>query len=181
MTETPVAHDPFRILVGWPAIAAEPAEAIRAFWSREGALTDPGEVDQRLRQVIVYATGADGDIAGVATALPCVPPRFGQPVYYLRTFVGRAARGRLLMRELTVRACAVLEDYERQRGFAYIGVLVELENARFGEALRRPVWGHPPFHYVGLSLRGLEMRALFFKGAMLKAPGEMNPLQSPQR
>lgn len=169
----------FRLVPAWQALAAEDAAAIRAFWQQEQAIAHAEDAEQRLRQVVVYAVTGDGALAGVATALPMLPPSFGQPMYYLRAFVGRAWRTTPLVRELTIKACNLLAAHAREKSFPCIGVLLELENARFAQALRKPVWHHPRFHYVGLSPRGLEMRALYFEGARLKTPEELQRLQLP--
>jgi hypothetical protein len=94
-------------------------------------------------------------------------------MYYFRAFVGRAWRATPLVRELMIRSCSVLETYARERDFPCIGVLLELENARFYKTLRKPVWWNPRFYYVGKSERGLEMRAFYFEGARLKTPAEV--------
>ena len=177
--DRPADTGAFRLVPVWQALTAEEAAAIRAFWQQQQAIAHAEDAEQRLRQVVLYAATREGAIAGVVTALPMLPPRFGQPMYYLRTFVGRAWRTTPLVREMTIRACHLLDAYARERSFPCIGVLVELENARFAQALRRPVWHHPRFHYVGLSPRGLEMRALYFEGARLKTPDELQRLQLP--
>ena len=51
-----------------------------------------------------------------------------------------------------------------------VGVLLELENARFRKRMRMPVWSRTGFVYVGRSGRGLEYRVAFFGGATLKDP-----------
>lgn len=169
----------FRIVEGWPKISPQDAAVVTEFWRRENAIQDPDGVAKRLTQVVLYAYAAEGEVAGVATAVPMVPPRFGQPMYYLRAFVGQTWRATPLVRELTIRACSVLEAYARARDFPCIGVLLELENARFYKALRKPVWWNPRFYYVGKSERGLELRALYFEGAQLKSESELRSLCLP--
>ena len=57
--------------------------AIRAFWRREGALTDDTQTDQRLPQLVMHARTRDGEVAGVCTAVPVTLPRLGQPAVLL--------------------------------------------------------------------------------------------------
>jgi len=47
-------------------------------------------------------------------------------------------------------------------------VVLELENTRFGETLRTPVWPSTGFVYAGKSGRGLDLRLRYFRGAKLK-------------
>lgn len=157
-----------QIIDTWPAVAASDGEAIRAFWQREGAIIDEQVAAQRLRQVVAFARAADGEVAGVCTAMPVQPPRFGQPMYYWRTFVGRAWRDTSLVIRLLKRSCTILEAYAREREYPCIGILLELENERFSERGRKAVWVNPEFVYIGLSDRGLDARAWFFPGVRLK-------------
>lgn len=153
----------------WPEISAEDAAWVTAFWQSEGAIAEPQQAAERVRQVVMYACDSAGNIAGVCTAAPMTPPQLGQPVYFWRTFVGQAHRRTMLMKWLAKRSCALLGDYARANGWPCIGVLVELENARFGERGRRPVWWDPVFVYIGKSARGFDVRIHYFDGAPLKA------------
>lgn len=175
------ATDPgaFSIVEGWPALSPQDAAAVSEFWFRENAIRNPIDIAKRIKQVVLYARTADSEVAGVATAIPMVPPRFGQPMYYFRAFVGKAWRDTPLVRELTIRSCALLEAYAKERDFPCIGVLLELENARFYQALRKPVWWNPRFYYVGKSDRGLELRAFYFEDARLKTEVEIKSLGLP--
>lgn len=160
----------FRFVASWPAVAADDAEAIRAFWRREGALTDDAQISERLKQVVMYARAADGNVAGVCTAVAITPPRLGQPVYYWRTFVGRAWRATPLVMALLKRSCVLLEAHAQAHDYPCIGILLELENERFSERGRMAAWWNPRFVYIGRSERGLDLRVLYFRGARLKAP-----------
>lgn len=159
----------FDYVVGWPAVAADDAAAIDAFWRREGALDDEARIAERLRQVVMHARTAAGEVAGVCTAVAVTPPRLGQPMYYWRTFVGRQWRSTPLVMNLLKRSCASLEAYARANDYPCIGVLLELENERFSERGRTAAWWNPRFAYIGRSERGLDLRALYFRGARLKA------------
>ena len=169
----------FEIVTAWPALNAKDTDTVRAFWHREAAFESEADADQRLSQVVLYARTTNGDIAGVCTALAMLPPRFGQPMYYFRAFIGKDWRTTALVRELVNRSCDVLEAYAHERGFPCIGVLLELENQGFYRALRKPVWRNPRFYYVGKSERGLEVRAYYFNGACLKSNDEVRALRLP--
>ncbi len=174
-----VQRSGFEFVAIWQALKPEDASAIRAFWVREGALDNHQAIDKRLAQVVMCARTSAGDVAGVSTAVALLQPRFGQPMYYYRAFVGKAWRTTALVRDLMNRSNALLEAYARERGFPCIGVLLELENAGFYRALRKPVWWNPRFYYVGMSERGLEVRAFYFDGARLKSADEVKSLHLP--
>jgi hypothetical protein len=169
----------FVFVATWNALAQDDADAVRAFWRREGALDSGPAIDKRLAQVVMYARAPSGELAGVSTAIAMLPPRFGQPMYYYRAFVGKTWRTTALVRELMNRSNALLEAFARERGFPCIGVLLELENPGFYRALRKPVWWNPRFYYAGISERGLEVRAYYFDGASLKSAEEVRSLRLP--
>ena len=169
----------FRFVTTWRTMAHDDAERVRLFWRSHNAIASPADADKRLAQVVMYAIAPDGAIAGVSTALPMLQPRFGQPMYYFRAFVGTAWRRTKLVRDLTNRSCDALEAFARERAFPCIGVLLELENEGFYRALRKPVWWNPRFYYVGRSDRGLEIRAYYFDGARLKSAEEVRQIRLP--
>jgi hypothetical protein len=158
----------FELVVDWPAPSAERGEAIRAFWQREGAFADEAQMKARLPQVVMHAVAADGEVAGVCTAVVMTPPHLAQPIYYWRTFIGKAWRSTPLVMMLLKRSCALLEEYARDNAYPCIGILLELENNRFKERGRTAVWWNPRFVYIGRSQRGLDLRVFYFKGAKLK-------------
>jgi hypothetical protein len=162
----------FDFVVAWPAATHEDGEAIKAFWRREGALADGAAIEQRLTQVVMHARTKAGDIAGVCTALPTTPPRLGQPMYFWRAFIGARWRSTQLVMALLKRSCALLEEHARTHGYPCIGVLLELENARFRQRGRAAAWFNPGFVYIGRSERNLDLRVLYFRGARLKEPAD---------
>ncbi|MFI4952143.1 MAG: hypothetical protein ACHP7M_03285, partial [Burkholderiales bacterium] len=157
-TATPTTAATLRFVDDWPAVQAADAEAIRTFWQRERAIDDDAQITQRMKQVVMHACGADGEVAGVCTALPTTPPRLAQPVYYWRTFVGARWRSTQLVMMLLKRSCALLEEHARANGYPCIGILLELENTRFRDKGRMAAWWSPRFVYIGRSTRGLDLR-----------------------
>lgn len=160
----------FRYVTNWPAPGEDDIAAIKAFWREQGAFNDGAAMDARVRQVVMHARTREGAVAGVCTALALTPPRLGQPMYYWRTFVGKAWRSSPLVMSLLKRSCVVLEEHARAHDYPCIGILLELENDRFRERGRMATWFNPRFVYMGRSDRGLDLRALYFKGARLKDP-----------
>lgn len=167
MSETAPA---FQYVVDWQAMQPADAEAIRAFWRSERALTDEAQMAERLQQVVLHAVDAAGHVAGICTAVPAMPQPLGQPMYFWRCFVGARWRSTPLVMSLLKRSCALLESYAIANDYPCIGVLLELENARFRDKGRTAAWWNPRFTYIGRSARGLDLRVHYFKGARLKAP-----------
>jgi hypothetical protein len=158
----------FRFVTHWQRECPEDAAAVLEFWRRENALAADIKPEERLRQVVLHARDAAGEVAGVCTVVPLTLPRIGQPMYYYRCFIGKNWRKSRLVFRLLLRAFDVLEDYARAHDFPCIGMVLELENTRFGEALRAPVWTSTGFVYIGKSGRGLDLRVRYFRGARLK-------------
>lgn len=169
----------FRFVPTWRDLGPDDARRVHEFWQRHHAIASAADAERRLAQVAMIAHDGDGDVAAVATAMPMLPPRFGQPMYYFRAFVAPAWRTSKLVRDLTNRACAHLESFARERGFPCIGILLELENDGFYRTLRKPVWWNPRFYYAGRSERGLEVRVRYFDGARLKSAEELRQIRLP--
>jgi hypothetical protein len=158
----------FRYVTHWQLQAQDNDDAVLQFWEREGALTNDIKAKERLREVVLDARDADGRVAGVCTVMPMTLPRLAQPLYYYRCFIGKDWRKTRLVFGLLVKAFDVLEEYARAHEFPCIGVVLELENSRFGATLRAPVWQSTGFIYVGRSGRNLDLRLRYFRGARLK-------------
>lgn len=166
----------YQILADWQKPDPAVAQAIRAFWIREGASVAGEEADRRLAQVVAHVVDGNGGIAGVATAVPQFSVRLGQPMYYYRCFVGSAWRGHSLSRALMRHTQKILEGYAREHGYPCIGILLELENEGFARTLQNPYWHGTGFTYIGKSRRGLDLRVWYFRGARLKTAQELRAL-----
>ena len=158
----------FSLTPVWPEIDEHDTADLMAFWKREGAIPDEAQAKARLKQAVMLARDADGEVAGVCTAMPMTPPQLGQPVYFWRAFVAPKWRATRLIYSLLMDSFDVLDAYARERGFPCIGVILELENTRFGEVFRKAEWSKPHFVYIGKSPRGLDVRVRYFRGAKLK-------------
>jgi hypothetical protein len=167
MTDTNGSSARFQFVKDWQSLDPDEAQAITEFWRREGALNDDAQIKARLPQVVMHARDGS-DVAAICTAVAMTPPQFGQPVYYYRSFVGKAWRTTIVFERLFMHAKIVLEDYAREHDFPCIGILLELEGARFKEKGRVPIWSRGDLIYIGRSGRGLETRVCYFKGAKLK-------------
>lgn len=156
---------------GWDRLIQSDASDIIAFWQREKALPEGDDGRGRASQVVFFARDSDGEIAAVSTAVPKLPPRLGQPVLYYRTYVAPAWRRTRLVYNLLRRSVNLLEQDAARHDYPCIGILIELENERFGQMGRMPIWPkRAEFVYVGLSPRGLECRVYWFRKARLKPP-----------
>jgi hypothetical protein len=161
-------HANFQYVAHWQTDLPDENEAVLAFWRNEKAIGDETQARARLKEIVVHARSEDGEVAGVCTAVAMTLPRLGQPLYYYRTFVGEKWRKSRLVVLLLKRAFELLEGYAVKNGYPCIGVVIELENARFAEAGRMPVWPDVDFVYIGKSQRGFDLRVRYFRGATLK-------------
>ncbi|AKS42902.1 hypothetical protein [Wenzhouxiangella marina] len=153
---------------GWGELSTQDQSDLIAFWLEHKALPNEAQGRQRVAQVVMFARDPEGKVAAVCTAVPQNPPQLGQPVYFYRSFVAPEWRQTLVVFRLLKQAVALLEEDARAHDWPCIGVLLELENQRFGEKGRMPNWPGIDFVYVGKSPRGLECRIHWFKEAKLK-------------
>src|SRR6185295_2528637 len=123
---------------GRPTCPTKTKQCSRSGAAKRRSATKPRRA--RLKEIVVHARSEDGEVAGVCTAVAMTLPRLGQPLYYYRTFVGEKWRKSRLVVLLLKRAFELLEGYAVKNGYPCIGVVIELENARFAEAGRMPVW-----------------------------------------
>lgn len=150
------------------SIHADDGAQVLAFWKREGAFNDDAQARARLPEIIAHALDDEGQVIAICTAVACTLPRLAQPMYYYRCFVGKAWRASRLVMKLMLHSKGILEQHAQANDYPCIGILLELENTRFGETLQRPFWPHTGFTYIGKSQRGLDMRVCYFRGAKLK-------------
>lgn len=169
-------HD-YQTITDWQQLDPATGEVIRQFWLREEANVAGDAATRRLAEVVAHIVDESGELAAVATAVPKILPRLGQPMYYYRCFVGKAWRSSKLVRPLLQHTKKVLEQYARAHGYPCIGILLELENQGFAHTLRWARWPSVDFSYIGVSPRGLELRVWYFRGALLKTREEMAQLQ----
>ncbi len=174
MDSTHLRHN-FRLVTDWQSLTPEAGAAISAFWQRENAIADAATANKRLPEVVAHALTETGEVAAVCTAVAMTMPRIGEPMYYYRCFVGRAWRASRLVLSLLRHTQGVLETYAREHSYPCIGILMELENARFGESMRKPVWTNTGFVYAGKSGRGLDLRVWYFRGARLSTSAAQPP------
>ncbi|MDE1961994.1 MAG: hypothetical protein KGH80_10370, partial [Xanthomonadaceae bacterium] len=163
-----VAASSFTFVEHWQKSNADDADAVLAFWRRENAIGDEASAKKRLDEIVVHACDANGAVAGVCTAVPITLPRLGQPTYYYRCFIGAQWRKSRLVLGMLKKAGEVLESYACEHGFPCIGIVLELENSRFGQTMQNAVWPSTGFVYIGKSQRGLDLRVKYFRGAKLK-------------
>jgi len=153
----------------WGQATSEDQQDIIDFWLTEKALPSAQAAQNRVAQVVMFARNQDGGVSGVCTATPQNPHQLGQPVYFYRSFIAREYRQTLLVFRMLKKATALLETDAREHDWPCIGILLELENERFNQRGRMPVWPGIDFVYLGKSPRGLECRVHWFRDARLKS------------
>ena len=160
----------------WPGPDAEiQAEAV-AFWQAEGAISDAAQARERARELLVVARDESGGIVAVSTAQRRRIESLGLDCFYLRMFVGRAARSLELAGPLLHAAYQALYAQVREgRAPGVAGVFLEIENRKFQKVIREAVWTWRgmSFVYLGRSPRGSHLRVCYFPGARLpdEVPG----------
>jgi hypothetical protein len=160
----------FRYVAHWQTELPDENESVLAFWKAEGAIGDEAQARQRLKEIVLHARDADNVIAGVCTAVAVTLPRIGQPMYYYRCFIAPRWRKSRLILYLFKRAYELLEGHAVRNDYPCIGVLAELENTRFTQMGRIPVWPDCDLVFIGVSQRGHDLRVRYFRGAKLKEP-----------
>jgi hypothetical protein len=154
----------------WPSPDAALREEVVAFWRAEGALTDPAQARERALELLLVARDESGRIVAVSTARRSHIELLGLDCYYLRMFVGRAARSLELAGPLLHEAYLALHAHVRQ-GLApgVAGVFLEIENRKFQKVIREAVWTWRgmSFVYLGRNPRGSHLRVCYFPGARL--------------
>ena len=160
--------DQFQYVAHWQTDLPEEAEAVLAFWLKEKAIGDEAQARQRLKEIVLHARDADGEMAGVCTAVPVTLPRLGQPMYYYRCYIAPRWRKSRLILYIFKRAFELLEGHAKRNDYPCIGVLTELENTRFTEMGQIPVWPIINLVYIGKSQRGHDLRVSYFRGAKFK-------------
>jgi len=110
-------------------------------------------------------------LCAVCTAVVRVLPRIGEPLYYFRLFFAKSVRGQGQVVPMFNRARAVLQDHNASLPQPEsIGMLVELESRHLSAEHRRAHVGEGDSYFVGYSLRGLQLRVSYFRGAVLTNP-----------
>ena len=118
--------DTFQYVAHWQTDLPEEGEAVLAFWLKEKAIGDEAQARQRLKEIVLHARDADGEMAGVCTAVAVTLPRLGQPMYYYRCFIAPRWRKSRLILYIFKRAFELLEGHAKRNDYPCIGVLTEL-------------------------------------------------------
>ena len=161
--------DQFQYVTHWQTDLPDEGEAVLQFWLKEKAIGDENQARQRLKEIVLHARDADGEMAGVCTAATVTLPRLGQPMYYYRCYIAPRWRKSRLILYMFKRAFELLEGHAKRNDYPCIGVLTELENTRFTEMGQIPVWPDINLTYIGKSQRGHDLRVRYFRGARFKA------------
>ena len=158
----------FDVSTVWKQVTPELEMELLDFWQRHHAIGDPVRATQRVPQVVCIARDHAGELCAVSTAVVRVLPRIGEPLYYFRLFFAKSVRGQGQVVPMFNRARAVLQDYNASLPQPEsIGMLVELESRHLSAEHRRAYVDEGDSYFVGYSLRGLQLRVSYFRGAVL--------------
>jgi len=158
----------FDIVTVWKQVTPELEAELLQFWERNHAIGDADRARQRAAQAVCIARDGDGVLCAVSTAVVRVLPLIGEPLYYFRLFFAKSVRGQGQVMPMFNRARAVLQDYSAALPRPEsIGMLVELESRHLSAEHRRAYVEEGDSYFIGYSLRGLQLRASYFEGAVL--------------
>ncbi len=169
ITDDAASLKDLNFIVDWQSITVEHTAGIQAFWLREGALVDDGQVQQRVTQVVLHAQDHAGAVVAVCTAFEADIRRLGQPMYFYRAYVTAPWRKHGIAFSMLQRAQRCLADYARSHDFPCIGIALEIQSRELGEKGNQPFWPRTRFSYIGQNANGRRLFVHYFDDATLKA------------
>lgn len=158
----------FQVEPVWKQVTPALAADLVRFWQDNSAIADPEAAQARAAQAVCVARNETGAIQAVGTASLEILPRLRQPTYYYRQYFAQSFRGRRQALPFYLRCRAVLEAHNAALPQPEsLGLVLELGHPTVDAAFRRV---HEPGYdavFIGYSPVGTQLRASYFKGAML--------------
>ena len=143
-------------------------QAVLEFWTREKALS-PEAAQGRVPELVLVATGEDGELVGVSTAYVRQNEQLWMDMWHYRVFVGSAHRKSHLAVALTLATREHLKErFVSGEDTRAGGIAMAIQNP----VLRRlddAIWKATDFAFFGVNAEGDPLRVHYFPGA--KAPG----------
>ena len=152
----------------WEKMDADLANAIVAFWLREGALRNEEKARARLPQVTMVAwdnRDKEKNIVAVASMEIKHSPILENNFCFCRQFVTASLRQSGLATRIGVEVYNFLEAEFLKGKLDAKGLILEFENEFLNAELKSAVLNHLPFVYFGHNTKGQQMRVCYFKGA----------------
>jgi hypothetical protein len=169
MAEDHPLEDGYRIEPLAESTTVTPEDVIE-LWQREGVLPGP-LARQRIHQVQLVASTAEGEVAGVSTAYLERSPQLRMDLWYYRTFVGSAHRHTNVARHLIASNRDLLERrFVSGEDTTAQGMIFELEHEGMRRHLNTALWAHSRFVFIGEDQRGWHVRVYYFPGAQVPLP-----------
>ena len=100
----------------------------------QGALARREQAEARAKELLLVATGENGDIAAVSTAARVQVTQLGRPCFFYRTFVGKQYRvsglksNSQLGWSLLTKSYDVLRQFKEEASSDDAGLYIEVEN-----------------------------------------------------
>jgi hypothetical protein len=152
------------------ADSGAPAEAVIDFWTREAEL-DPLEARRRIAEVLLVATAADGEVAGVSTAFIAPSSRLRLDFWHQRGFVGAAHRKSSIGMQFAILGLEHLElAFVSGRDTRCAGLILEIENEGIKHYFNRGTELAVDMTFIGENERGDHVRVHYFPGALAPRP-----------
>jgi hypothetical protein len=158
----------------WKQVTPALLEELVAFWTANGAVTDPQRAVARANEVVCVVRDENGALCGACSVQVRVLLRLRQPMYYMRMFLAKTARGMGQVIPLHNATRDALEAYNRtlERPEA-LGIVIEFESRFLSSRFKRAYHPEGDSTFIGYSPRGLQMRVSYFKDAVLPPPAPL--------
>ena len=158
----------------WKQVTPALRDELVAFWTANGAVSDPQRASARADEVVCVVRDEQGALCGACSAQVRVLPRLRQPMYYMRMFLAKSARGMGQAIPLHNATRDALAAYNRtlERPEA-LGVLLEFESRFLSSRFKQAYHPEGDSTFIGYSPRGLQMRVSYFKDAVLPPPAPL--------
>ncbi len=155
----------------WRQVSPELRTELVEFWTSTRALPNAGLAAARVDEVVCIVRDERGALCGVCTVQLRVLPRLRQPMYYLRMFLAKPARGLGQVIPLHNASRDALAAYNRTLAQPEaLGVLVEFESRFLSDRFKSAHMPEADSTFIGYSPRGLQLRVSYFEGANLLPP-----------
>ncbi|MFA6986924.1 MAG: hypothetical protein WC213_12050 [Arenimonas sp.] len=169
----------FEFVPVWNKVTPEIEAELAEFWIKNKAMLKETRASERAKQVVCVARSEQGEIAGASTVYPCIVPLLRQPMYYYRTYIAPAYRGKGLMIPLLQESKKALQEYNLALPKPQcLGIMIELENKRLAATFSAAHWPRTDFTFIGYSVHGLPLRVWYFEGVRLFAPHSLTKAET---
>ncbi len=143
---------------------------IRQLWKKHFPSLSEEQVDKRLNQVVFAVQTKAGEVVGVSTAFRAYVQQLRNHMYAFRFFIDPAYRIPGLMEVILVKTRDFMEEISQTDGpedKRCIGMITLVENERIMKYRTEAIFPASKMVYIGNSPKGYQIRAYYFKKALI--------------